>query len=458
MGRPQSRTAGILLAIPSLPGRSGSVGTLGEEAYRFVDFLAAAGQSYWQILPLGPVGKSRSPYQTRSAFAGNPAWIDTESVQEKGADYEAFLGKNMTWLDDYALFEAVRAGQEGRPLGLWPQELRNPSARTVEGLKRQYQVEVEAVRFEQYRFFRQWRELKRYANLKGIGIIGDLPIYVYGDSAEFWLRRRLFDIDRDGRPTSSAGVPPDRFSEVGQVWNNPVYDWAGHKKELLGFWRERLAQATRLYDGVRIDHFRALADYYAVPVNATGEAGPPQNGMWKPGPGKAFIDMMHRDFPGMSVIAEDLGELSDAAKELVEYSGFPGMKVLQFAFSGDSGNPYLPHNITENSTCFTGTHDNNTLVGWLRSAPAMERKYALDYLGLSHREDLPDALLAAALASKAETVIIPLQDWLGLGTEARMNRPGTVSNRNWKWQCPPEALTTSLAKRIRHKTKDLYNR
>ena len=529
------RRAGILLAMSSLPAgaaggsstrRAGGVtstkgsGVLGDEAYRFVDFLADAGQSCWQVLPIGPVGKTLSPYQSRSAFAGNPEWIaggkaihsigggpkpslrggrffaGGEANHSIGGDappsYAKFLDENGKWLDDYALFEAVRGSQGGRPLSRWPEKLRNPSAKTIAELRNRYADEIEAVRLEQYTFFTQWKELKRCANLKGIGIIGDLPIYVYEDSAEFWLRRRLFDVGEDGRPRTSAGVPPDRFSKDGQIWNNPVYDWDRRRKEVIGFWRERFAQAERLYDGVRIDHFRAFADYYVYPLisgngggadSATASArefatgcegqnkanlrkqadtlsaiGGAPEGEWRKGPGKAFTDMIRKEFPGLFVIAEDLGELSDAAVKLVEDSGFPGMKVMQFAFSGNPDNPYLPHNITENSVCFTGTHDNNTLLGWAAAAQPEEKKYAMEYFGLTQKEVLPAAILSAALASRAATVIIPLQDWLGLGGAARMNKPGTAGGRNWKWQYTEGALTPKLAARIRHATKNLYGR
>jgi len=431
--------------------------TLGRESYEFVDFLAEARQSFWQILPIGPVGKTLSPYQSSSAFAGNPSLIDKNAIDRdpvryapKGSPYTKFLTENASWINNYALFEALHVSQKRTPLPLWPDELRNPSAKALRDLRIRYKAEAEAVLHEQYCFYVQWRELKRYANLKGVRIIGDLPIYVYEDSAEFWLRRNIFDVDKDGRPASSAGVPPDAFSKTGQVWNNPVYEWEKSGKEVFDFWRDRLAQAARLYDGFRIDHFRAFADYYAIPTDKNGE--------WRTGPGKAFTDMVKKEFPGLFIIAEDLGDLSYAAKTLVTESGFPGMKVMQFAFCSDSKNPYLPHNIQENAACFTGTHDNNTLAGWLRSVSGKERRFAMEYLGVSHPEDLHGAILAAALASKADTTIIPLQDWLGLGAEARLNKPGTAGGRNWKWKAPKEALTHKLAFRIRHATKDLYNR
>jgi len=494
------RSAGILLAISSLSGG----GTLGEEAFAFVDFLAASGQSFWQILPIGPVGKTLSPYQSSSAFAGNPAFIDQSLVRReqdrympKGPRYRKFLKENATWLDDFALFEAVLASQKNKPLSLWPEDLRNASAETLGELRKKHRMEIDMVRHEQYCFFTQWKELRRYANRKGIGIIGDLPIYVYENSAEFWLRRSMFDVDSNGRPASLAGVPPDKFSKKGQLWNNPVYDWDKHGDEVMDFWRNRLAQSASLYDGVRIDHFRAFADYYAIRItyaaapssSVPGEPSPSVSGEpsssvpgepsssvpgapsysvpgapntkcgeWRPGPGTRFTDMVHKEFPRLFVIAEDLGKLSKEAKKFVKECGIPRMSVMQFAFSGKPKNPYLPHNIRENSVCYTGTHDNDTLLGWLRGLKSTERRYAMAYFGLSRREDLRDAILAAALACMSATTIIPMQDWLSLGSSARTNTPGTAGGRNWKWRIPKGALTPHLAARIRHLTKDLYGR
>lgn len=473
MGKFSSRGAGILLAVSSLPGSSG--GALGEEAYRFVDFLADAGQSIWQTLPVGPVGKTLSPYQSSSAFAGNTDFIDFGAMRRdpelyapKGGSYKKFLRENAVWLDDYALFEAVRASAGGAALSAWPDTLRNPAEETLELLREKHKEEIQTVRHQQYCFFVQWQALRRYANGKGIKIIGDLPIYVYDDSADFWLRRELFCVRQDGRPAAVAGVPPDGFSEDGQIWNNPVYAWDKNRKKVFDFWRERLSQAERLYDGVRIDHFRAFADFYAIPTESVNpdkggapaaEAGSQaKRGEWRPGPGMAFVNMVRKEYPELFVIAEDLGELSDTAERLVEESGFPGMKVLQFAFSNDSANPHLPHNISKNAICYTGTHDNNTLLGWVRSASRAERMQAMAYFGLSSAEALPGVALAQALASRADMAIVPLQDWLGLGAEARMNRPSTVGGRNWKWQIPKGALTKRLAARIRRAAKELYNR
>jgi len=467
MGKGIGRRAGILLAMSALPGSDGS-GALGAEANAFVDFLADAGQGFWQILPIGPVGKSHSPYQSHSAFAGNPAFIDKGLLSKdpdryapQGARYERFIRENEAWLDDYALFEAVRASEGGKPLALWPDELRNPDRKTLLSLRERYRTRTEEVKHEQFCFFSQWREFKLYANLKGVDIIGDLPFYLCEDSAEFWLRRGCFDVDGNGRPAASAGVPPDLFTKNGQIWNNPVYNWGKHKKAIFSLWHERLEQAERLYDGVRIDHFRALADYYAIPIEYTpsGERVPAASkGEWRLAPGRPFVDMIRKEYPSLFIIVEDLGELSENAKALVAESGFPGMKVLQFAFTDDPNNPYLPHNIPKNAVVYTGTHDNDTLVGWMTSSPRRERRYAMDYLGHSTPQDLPAAMLAAVLASQADTAIIPLQDWLGLGSEARVNKPGVVNRRNWTWRCPKNALSHNLSARIKRTVKGLYNR
>ncbi|MDR0876081.1 MAG: 4-alpha-glucanotransferase, partial [Clostridiales Family XIII bacterium] len=460
-----ARRAGILLPVTSLPSPYG-IGSLGRAAYDFVDFLYAAGQSVWQILPVGPVGWGYSPYQPASAFAGNPWLIDLDVLardglltkkeireawtgasrtghgispasaayriqeklrgsllekavsrfDEKSANYRRFCRENQSWLDLYVRF----CGED----------------------------KAEQTRHVQYFFYKQWTELKAYANLKGIGIVGDLPYYVSANSADFLLGYRAFDVLPDGRPASSSGVPPDAFSPDGQMWDTPVYDWTKRKKEAYAFWEARLVHAARLYDGVRIDHFRGLSEYYAIPI----EKGKAE---WRPGPGKPFIDRIRAALPGFEIVAEDLGELSDEAKALVSYSGFPGMKILQFAFSGDADNPYLPHAIPRNSWVYTGTHDNDTIAGWARTAPKTTAAFAMDYLGASSRADLPAACIRAALASRADTCIIPMQDWLGLGAASRINKPASIGGRNWRWRLTPGALSPRLAARIRHLTKDL---
>ena len=463
-----ARRAGILLHITSLPSPYG-LGSFGRCAYDFVDFLVSAGQSVWQILPIGPSGGGYSPYQPASAFAGNPwlidldllvndklltkteirnAWSDASKaarnivpgsaafgIQAKFRDpllekaslrfdkknkrYLRFCRENKEWLDLYSKF----CGEE----------------------------KSEYTKCVQYLFYKQWKELKTYANLKGVSIVGDLPFYVSADSADYLLGPNAFDSSPDGSPASVGGTPPDAFAPDGQIWNNPVYDWTKHSKEAFAFWQTRIDHATKLFDGIRIDHFRGLSEYYAIPLDG-------RKGEWRPGPGKQFIDRICASFPGFGIVAEDLGELSDEALALVKYSGFPGMKILQFAFSGNVDNPYLPHAIEQNSWVYTGTHDNDTLVGWLRSGPKEEISFAMDYLGVSKRIDLPHACIRAALASQANTCIIPMQDWLDLGTTARFNKPGTIGGRNWKWRLVPGTLTPRLAAHLKHLTKELYNR
>ncbi|GHU65912.1 4-alpha-glucanotransferase [Clostridia bacterium] len=488
-----SRRAGILLPVTALPSPYG-VGSLGNAAYTFVDFLETSGQSVWQILPIGPFGGGYSPYQPSSAFAGNPWLIDLDAlvsdelltkkevreawanasrkahgivpasaafrIQEilrrpllekatsrldvKNADYRRFCRGNQDWLDVYIRFSGTDRAEQ--------------------------------IRRVQYLFYKQWKELKSYANLKGVGIVGDLPFYVSADSADFLLGPRAFDVTTDGSPASVGGVPPDAFSPDGQVWDTPVYDWKNHKEEAYAFWQSRLSHAAKLYDGIRIDHFRALSEYYAIPVRDNTPGLTPdrtvsvkgrnlsvcklsgREGEWRPGPGRPFIDRIRAAFPGFEIVAEDLGELSDAAKDLVEYSGFPGMKILQFAFSGDADNAYLPHRIQRNSWVYTGTHDNDTLVNWARTASKDTAAFAMDYLGASSRAELPGACIRAALSSRADTCIIPMQDWLGLGATARINKPASIGGRNWRWRLTPGALTPRLATRLRHFTKDLYDR
>ena len=464
-----ARRAGILLHITSLPSPYG-LGSLGRDAYDFVDFLVAAGQSVWQILPIGPSGGGYSPYQPSSAYAGNPWLIDldtlvsdglltkkevrdgwtvasrtarniapdsaafsiqkkfrdpllekaTERFDTKSVGYSRFCKENKEWLDIYVQF----CGEDNS----------------------EYTKRI------QYIFYKQWKELKSYANLKGISIVGDLPFYVSADSSDFLLGPKAFDVCADGSPASSGGTPPDAFAPEGQIWNNPVYDWAKRPKEAYAFWQARIAHATKLFDGVRIDHFRGLSEYYAIPLIAGKKSE------WRLGPGRQFVDRIRASFPGFEIVAEDLGDLSDEARALVKYSGFPGMIILQFAFSGDADNLYLPHAIGQNSWVYTGTHDNDTLVGWAHGAPKNEVRFAMDYLGVSKRIDLPYACIRAALSSRANTCIIPMQDWLNLGSTARFNKPGSVGGRNWKWRLAPGTLTTRLAEQLRYPTKDLYNR
>jgi 4-alpha-glucanotransferase len=457
------RRAGILLPVFSLPSPHG-IGTLGEAAYRFVDFLAAGGQSLWQVLPLGPTSAFDSPYQALSAFAGNPWFIDLESLRE-----ERLLTQQE--LNRYERDVATTAGRAKRVDYAGLRTFRLPllfraAARFVGGDGaedadyRRFCAENhwwlqdfvafmgdERHRVLQYFFFSQWKRLKRYANVRGIDIIGDLPLYVSEESCDFQNNRRLFCVAatgaKKGKPTESAGVPPDDFSAQGQVWNTPLYNWTVHKKTGYLWWLQRMAQAAVLYDHVRIDHFRGLSEYYAIPVGQPASAG-----RWETGPGTHFIDAVKKAAPGLGVIAEDLGILTEDVHALRHYSGWPGMKVLQFAFSPKEESDYLPHNQDRDCVVYTGTHDNNTLRGWATSEAQPVLNKACRYLGVPSASALPRAMIRAALASVAEMAILPMQDWLGLGASARINTPATVSRRNWSWRLSEHALTDALATEI----------
>ncbi|MDR1953170.1 MAG: 4-alpha-glucanotransferase [Clostridiales Family XIII bacterium] len=464
------RSAGILLPIFCLPSSYG-IGSLGREAFAFIDFLAAAGQSLWQILPIGPTGAYDSPYQSLSAFAGNPYFIDLDLLKDEGLlsarelkqawsknpslvdyegqqtyriplllkaaerfdaakndDYATFCDANAGWLDDFAGF------MHGR----------NPAA------------SVELWRRMQFFFFRQWKSMKRYANAKGIGIIGDLPYYVAEESGDYEAHPELFKIARTGarkgRPATLAGVPPDKFSSEGQVWNNPVYVWEAHRKERYRWWIDRLRQADELYDACRIDHFRGFSEYYAIPAGRPASAG-----RWMRGPSHDFVDAVRKAAPGLNIIAEDLGLLTEDVHELRRYSGYPGMRVLQFAFTPGENSIYLPHNHIEHCVVYTGTHDNNTLKGWLHESGKSVVEYVYRYFGLPGVGKPADAVIRAAAASVAETAVIPMQDWLGLGAEARINAPSTVGGNNWRWRLREGQLTTRLAAEILEIT-DMYGR
>jgi 4-alpha-glucanotransferase len=476
-----------------------------------VDFLAASGQSLWQILPIGPTGIGDSPYQCFSAFAGNPYHIDLTFLYEEGlltrrdlkaleidvagADstrkptdnitgnispktdptrvdydlqlkhripllrkaarkldlssgsientYRAFLKNNAFWLDDFALFMAVKYRQSWAPLCAWLETLRAPTAEDFVTLRIKYEKEAELWKRMQFLFFEQWANLKRYANARGIGIVGDLPFYVSEDSSDYWANPELFEVGKGGRPSAVAGVPPDDFSEEGQIWNNPLYRWKAHRRTEYAWWMDRLRQANRIYDSCRIDHFRGFSEYFSVP---RGQAA--ADGEWAPGPGKDFIDAIRKNIPGLGIIAEDLGILTDDVHELLKYSGYPGMKVMQFAFSPDEESSYLPHNHIQNCVVYTGTHDNNTLLGWIRESDPPVIAKAMNYLAVTAKKHLPRTMIRAAFSSVAEVVIVPMQDWLSLGAAARINTPSTIGQNNWKWRLANTQLTDALAAEI----------
>ena len=486
------RTSGILMPVSSLPSPYG-IGSLGAEAYRFVDFLAAAGQRYWQILPIGPTGYGDSPYQSFSAFAANPYFIDLDALEllthdeiarfdfgpdaPEGIDYGAlfrtrfavlelavrrfdagedafrdFCAANAFWLDDYALFMALKAENGMRAFSLWPKDVRARRPAALAAARARLAGQVRFWQVVQYLFYEQWAALKAYANAKGVEFIGDIPIYVSPDSSDLWADPSLFQVDADGALTEVAGCPPDAFAADGQLWGNPLYNWDVHLKTGCAWWIRRLRHASAVYDVVRIDHFRGFESYYAIPARDKTAV----NGVWRKGPGTAFIDVIRRKLPDVRIIAEDLGYLTDDVKALLRASGFPGMKVLQFAFDSREESDYLPHNYTQNSVVYTGTHDNTTTADWELSAPAGDVAFARRYLDVEGDADFTRRFIRAALASVSDTAVIPMPDWLGLGAEARINTPSTLGG-NWLWRMDPAALTDALAADILALTK-LYGR
>jgi 4-alpha-glucanotransferase len=451
----ERRRAGVLLHPTSLPG-PGECGVFGSDARRFVDLIAAAGFSAWQVLPLGPVDASLSPYQSRSAQAGNPALIDIEQVRGTGwlagakdlgpqdllkaasagfreranaADrdlYRNFLQTNRRWLSLFALFEAERRARNGEPWWQWPTALRNRDPEAIKAALHIHRRAIREILFEQFLFEIQWQDLKAYANRRDILIIGDLPFYVERDSVEVWWHRHLFKLDSDGQPTLVAGVPPDYFNAEGQLWGNPVYDWGHMRTAGFKWWIDRVSHQLQRFDALRLDHFRALESCWEIPANApTARAG-----RWQRVPGEALLRVLQQQFPDLQLIAEDLGTITPAVRELREKFALPGMLVLQFAFDGSANNPYLPANHRFDAVVYTGTHDNDTSLGWYQSLDDGTRANVDEVLGDG---DMPAAIIQAALASPANLAIVPMQDLLGLGSEARLNVPGTPTG-NWTWR------------------------
>ena len=486
----RERTAGILLPITSLPSAYG-IGTVGKAAYDFVDFLKKAGQTYWQILPVGPTGYGDSPYQSFSTFAGNPYFVDLEKLIEEGLlkkaecdkadlgdnpqyiDYEeqyfvrfpllqkaydrfcraggdkkpeylSFCKRNADWLDDYALFMAIKNDYEGKSFSLWDADIRTRQKKAMDAYRKKCERDYGFYHFLQFEFDKQWTALKTYANENGIRIIGDIPIYVSPDSADTWANPELFQLDEACVPRRVAGCPPDYFCRTGQLWGNPLYDWEYHKKTGYEWWIRRIAHCFSLYDVVRIDHFRGFDEYYSIPYgDPTAEFG-----YWVKGPGMDLFDAIRKKLGKIDVIAEDLGFLTPSVIRLVKKTGYPGMKVLQFGFDPEGDSGYLPHNYPENCVVYTGTHDNDTSLGTYRSMKRAEKAFAKDYLGIRGQNDVSWACIRAALASCGNTAVIPIQDYLGLGSEARINTPSTLG-QNWQWRLLPGQLTDELADKIR---------
>lgn len=472
---------GVLLHISSLPSKYG-IGTLGLEAYKFIDFLCEAGQGYWQILPIVPIGEGNSPYKSSSCFAGEILFIDLEFLVRDGLlkadelpeesfservdykklknekipllkkaaerfdkdnkDYKAFLEENSLWLQNYALFSCI-ADEYGELLSRFPEELRYRLPHALEGFRLSHRNEMDFYCITQYLFYKQYFELKKYAVKMGIQLIGDIPFYISLESADVWESPDAFKLGRDLTPMKVAGVPPDRFSETGQLWGNPVYDWDYHKKTNYSWWKKRLKFCSKLYDVLRIDHFRAFASYYSIPYGAPDA----RNGVWEHGPGISFWKSVEHSCGNLMIIAEDLGGEEPDVEQLVEKCGFPNMKVVQFCFDGDIKNRFLPKNYNRNCVCYTGTHDNETALGWYHEAPLKQKVY---FDGITPKKEGVPALrmIDFAMRSRAALVVIPMQDWLCLDNKARMNTPGTKGN-NWEWKMAQDTDYKALTERMR---------
>jgi 4-alpha-glucanotransferase len=442
------RRGGVLLHATSLQGWNGAAehGAIGAAARTFIDWLAAAGFSVWQMLPLGPTGGGGSPYWVRSDMAAQASLIDPRElpdVDRERADYQRFRSDNAYWLEDYALFEALSA-RLGSPWWQWPAAYRSREPQELARFAAGSASLLEQLRREQWYFDWQWRALRRHASERGVYLFGDLPIYVAPDSAATWSQREQFQLDAEGKPALLAGVPPDYFSADGQLWGNPLYDWEQAQRDHFVFWRRRLGEQLRRFDLVRIDHFRGLAAYWAVPSGARTA----REGKWYPVPGEALFETLRVDFPDLPVVAEDLGLITPDVVALRRRFGFPGMGVLQFAFDGGADNPHLPHNHTRDTVVYTGTHDNDTTVGWSQKLAAAQAERVQFYLNCD-REHIADGMLRACLASVGQLAVIPMQDVLKLDSSARFNVPGTTSG-NWSWRLPPGSLTTALAEQFRH--------
>ncbi len=487
------RTSGVLMHISSLPSPYG-IGTFGKEAFEFVDFLKRAGQYYWQILPLCPTSFGDSPYQSFSTFAGNPYFIDLDTLCEDGLlkkseyskknwgrnetavdyallfhnripvlktafsrfnpadDYSDFCERNSFWLNDYSLYMTLKFRNDGKPWYLWADEYKKRDENALKAYAERNSDEIAFWNFVQYEFFVQWNKLKSYANGNEVYIIGDIPIYVAGDSADAWANPSLFQIDEDCNFTHVAGCPPDAFTENGQLWGNPLYNWDKMKDTDYEWWKKRIAHTMNMVDTVRIDHFRGFESYYSIPSSADTA----KIGEWEKGPGIDFFKSIEKSLGKINIIAEDLGFLTPSVKRMLRQSGYPGMKVLQFAFDSDGDSDYLLHNIPKKSVCYTGTHDNDTINGYVKNADRKVRKRAKDYLGLTRREGFNWGMMRACWSSNADTAIVTMQDLLGLGDEARMNTPSTKSG-NWQWRAEKDYISDELADKVRYYT-ELYKR
>ena len=493
----QNRAAGIILHPTSLPGPDG-IGDLGPEAYLWIDFLHRSGCQFWQVLPLGPTGYADSPYQCFSAFAGNPYLISATMLLDQGllnkddladrpqfslekvdygpvidwkitilrrcfshfrknldptqqTEFESYKHAQKEWLAPFATFMAIKEQHGGGGWNEWPEALRKRKPKTMAKFIKEFAEEIEFQSFQQFLFHRQWTALRDYAHEKGIRIIGDIPIFVAYDSADVWMNKELFFLDDDDLPEVVAGVPPDYFSETGQLWGNPLYNWEAHRDDGYRWWLARMQSVLNQVDIVRLDHFRGFEAYWEVPFGNETAA----EGRWVKGPGKDFLEVVKAELGELPIIAEDLGVITEPVKQIRDRFNLPGMKILQFAFAKDPEDDFLPHNFPVNCVAYTGTHDNNTTRGWYESAPEREQDFCRRYLARSG-EDITWSMIRALWGSVAAWVLAPMQDILSLGYWARMNFPGTASG-NWGWRMHPDAINEGLIDRL-HETNYLYGR
>ena len=487
------RGSGILMHISSLPSNYG-IGTFGEKAYEFVDFLEKSNQKYWQILPICPTSFGDSPYQSFSSFAGNPYFIDLDfliqdfylskfdidkinwgsdvarvdfnaiytnrfKILKKAAknfipsqSYNDFVDKNDFWLDDYAFFMAIKDDNNGKAWYEWNEKLKLRDKNELQNFKENHINEIEFYKVIQYFFYTQWYKLKKYANEKNIKIIGDLPIYVAMDSVDVWANSKMFMLDKNCNPIKVAGCPPDAFSQDGQLWGNPLYDWNFMKNDDYSWWIKRIEYVSKIFDITRIDHFRGFDSFYAI----NWREKTARNGEWLKGPGIELFEKAKLKLGNLNIIAEDLGFLTESVQNLVKKTGFPGMKILQFAFDTREDSDYLPHNYIKNCVVYTGTHDNDTILGWFNSGNENDIKFAVDYMRLTENEGYNWGVIKTAWASVCDTVIIQMQDLLSLDNSARMNIPSTVGS-NWQWRMENECINDELAQKI-NKYMTIYRR
>lgn len=480
------RRSGILLPVFSLPSRHG-IGKMGRAAYEFVDFLKGAEVSCWQVLPLSPTGYGDSPYQSCCTYAGNPYLIDFDLLAEEGLlvpadydglnwgedsstipyallytqcyevlriafsnakpdpDFDAFVEAQKDWLEDYALYMVLKFAHDGKPFTEWGRSLRRRKKEAMDQARETYKEDIAFHKFIQYQFFKQWYQLKAYANEHGISIIGDLPIYTAADSVEVWAHPELFELNVLNRPAEVAGCPPDCFSATGQLWGNPVYRWKQHRVTGYAWWIHRLGYVSKLFDMVRIDHFRGFESYYSIPAKKETA----EHGTWMPGPGLELFQAAQQKLGELNILAEDLGNITPQVRKLLAETGYPGMKVLQFAFDSDADNEFLPHNYTtSHCVVYTGTHDNDTLLHWAETLNREPLRFARAYLDVESRQDVPAAVVRAAWSSIAELAIAQMQDFLKAGGEGRMNLPSTLGG-NWCYRTKAEQYTEKLQRRIR---------